>query len=212
MMPTAATSSQAAVSELLKNLVLLTAPIDVAPEKTGLLGLWTDEKHLDPDLLLESIGNVPSELIGNAMRTLKPVSNYVGTYVAMWECTLEEKPVETWKAMNKWTNDGTPFPGAAFKSWIGDFYQKNKLVKGEIDLRGYRVDLPNIACPLLNIAGSKDHIRPLPQTEPLTDLVTSEDKELFVLDAGHVGLMTGRGAKKELWPKLSSWLEERSGH
>ena len=199
-------------SDLLKNLVLLTAPIDFAPEKTGLLGLWTDEKHLDPDLLLESFGNVPSELIDNAMRMLKPVSNYVGTYAAMWESILEEKPVETWKAMNKWANDGTPFPGAAFRSWIGDFYQKNKLVKGEIELRGHKVDLSNIACPLLNIAGAKDHICPFPQTEPLTDLVSSEDKELFVLDAGHVGLLTGRGAKKELWPKLSSWLEERSGN
>ena len=42
-------------------------------------------------------------------------------------------------------------------------------------------------------------------------LVGSEDKEFFVLDAGHVGLMTGRGAKKGLWPKVASWLEERSG-
>jgi polyhydroxyalkanoate synthase subunit PhaC len=43
------------------------------------------------------------------------------------------------------------------------------------------------------------------------DLVSSEDKEFFVVDAGHVGLMTGRGAKKGLWPKVESWLEERSG-
>jgi polyhydroxyalkanoate synthase len=42
------------------------------------------------------------------------------------------------------------------------------------------------------------------------DLVSSEDKEFFVLDAGHVGLMTGRGAKKGLWPKLSDWLGARS--
>jgi polyhydroxyalkanoate synthase len=43
------------------------------------------------------------------------------------------------------------------------------------------------------------------------DLVSSEDKEFFVLDAGHVGLMTGRGARKGLWPKVSGWLETRSG-
>ena len=32
----------------LGNLVLLTTPIDFAPDKTGLLGLLTDEKHLNP--------------------------------------------------------------------------------------------------------------------------------------------------------------------
>jgi polyhydroxyalkanoate synthase len=195
----------------LRNLILLTTPIDFASEKTGLLGLWTDEKYFDPDLLVESFGNVPSETIGNAMQMLKPVSNYVGTYATMWECILEEKPMETWKAMNKWVKDGTPFPGAAFKQWVRDFYQQNKLVKGEIQLRDRKVDLSDITCPVLNIAGKKDHICPLPQAEPTTDLVSSEDKEFFVLDAGHVGLMTGRSAKKNLWPKLSSWLEERSG-
>ena len=124
----------------LGNLVLLTAPIDFAPDKAGLLGLWTDEEHFDPDLLVESFGNIPSELIDNAMRMLKPVTNYVGTYANMWECILEEKPLHTWKAMDKWTGDGTLFPGAAFKTWIKDFYQQNKLVKGEIRLRGREVE------------------------------------------------------------------------
>jgi polyhydroxyalkanoate synthase len=198
--------------EPLANLVLLTTPIDFAPEKTGLLGLWTDEKRLDPDLVVESFGNVPSEIIENTMRMLKPVTNYVGTYAAMWDCILEEKPMGTWKAMNKWVGDGTPFPGTAFKQWIRDFYQQNKLVRGEIRLREHRVDLAQITCPLLNVAAERDHICPLPQAEPTTDLVSSEDKEFVVLDAGHVGLLTGRSAKKDLWPKVASWLEERSGN
>jgi len=84
------------------------------------------------------------------------------------------------------------------------------LVKGEIHLRGRRVDLSNIKVPLLNIAGKKDHICTLPQAEATMDLVSSEDREFLVLDAGHVGLMTGRGAKKSLWPKVSDWLAERS--
>ena len=198
--------------EPLANLILLTTPIDFASEKTGLLGLWTDEKHFDPDLLVESFGNVPNEIISDTMQMLKPVTNYIGTYATMWECILEEKPMETWKAVNKWVSDGTPFPGAAFKQWIRDFYQQNKLVKGEIRLRGHRVDLSNITCPILNIAGKQDHICPLPQAETTTDLVSSEDKKFFVLDAGHVGLLVGRSAKKDLWPKVGSWLETRSGN
>jgi polyhydroxyalkanoate synthase len=197
--------------EHLKNIVLLTTPIDFAPDKTGLLGLLTDEKHLNPDLLVESFGNIPGELIDDAMRMLKPVSNYVGVHAAMWECVLEEKPLDAWKAMNKWTRDVSPFPGAAFRTWIKEFYQQDKLVKGKVRLRGREVNVSNITCPVLNIAGEKDHICPLPQAEATIDLVSSEDKEFFVLDAGHVGLLTGRTAKKDLWPKVGSWLEARSG-
>src|SRR5919107_7095 len=151
------------------------------------------------------------DLIDTGNRMLKPVTNYVGTYVNMWERIFEEKPMETWLAMNKWVNDGPPFPGATFRQWITEFYQQNKLAKGEIVLRGRRVDLSSIDVPLLNIAGKKDHICTLPQAEATMNLVGSKDKEFFVLDAGHVGLMTGRGAKKGLWPKVSDWLSTRSG-
>ena len=107
-------------------------------------------------------------------------------------------------------DDEKPFPGEASQQWITEFYQQNKLPKGEIELRGQRVNLSNIECPLLNIAGSKDFICPLSQAEPTMDLVGSRDKEFIVADAGHVGLMAGPVAKNELWPRVRDWLEPRS--
>jgi len=110
---------------------------------------------------------------------VKPVTNYVGTYVTMWDRILQDKSMDTWLAMNKWVNDGVPFPGAAFKQWIREFYQQNKLVKGQIFLRGRRVDLSRITCPVLNIAGKRDHICTLPQAEATMRLIGSKDKEFF---------------------------------
>ncbi|TCJ16171.1 class III poly(R)-hydroxyalkanoic acid synthase subunit PhaC [Rubrobacter taiwanensis] len=196
--------------ERLRNLILLTAPVDFATEHIGLYRLFTGEKYMDVADFVDAFGNIPGEMIDTGNRMLKPVTNYIGTYVTMWDRIMQDKPMETWLAMNKWVNDGPPFPGEAFKMWIRDFYQQNKLVKGEIRLRGRRVDLSNIRCPFLSIAGKKDHICTIPQAEAAMDLISSEDKEFFVLDAGHVGLMTGRGAKKGLWPKVSGWLGPRS--
>ena len=79
-------------------------------------------------------------------------------------------------------------------------------------LRGRRVDLSNIEVPLLNIAGKKDHICTLPQAEATMNLVGSEDKEFFVLDAGHVGLMTGRGAKRASGPRSATGLAPAPAH
>ena len=197
-------------SKPLRNLILLAAPIDFSQENTGLYGLWTSEKFFNPDHMVEAFGNIPGELIDIGNRMAKPVANYVGSYVTMWDRILQGKSMDTWLAMNKWVNDGIPFPGAAFRQWIREFYQQNKLVKGEIKLRGQRVDLSKISCSVLNIAGKKDHICTLPQAEATMKLISSDDKEFFVLDAGHVGLLTGSEAKKTLWPKVSSWLELRS--
>ncbi len=195
----------------LENLVLLTAPVDFDKEEIGLYKLFTDEKFLDVGVMTDAFGNIPGEMVDTGNRMLKPITNYIGTYVSMWERIFDDKPMETFLAMNKWVNDGPPFPGEAFKQWIRDFYQQNKLVKGEMKLRGKTTDLSKIEIPFLSIAGKKDHICTLPQAEAVMDLISSKDKEFFVLDAGHVGLLTGRGAKKGLWPKVSGWLKTRSG-
>jgi polyhydroxyalkanoate synthase len=194
----------------LRNLVLLTSPIDFAPEHLGLAGLWANEQYFDPDRLVAAFGNVPAEMIDTSMRMLKPVANYVGTYVTMWERLRQGKPMEGWLAMNKWVNDGVPFAGAAFRQWIRDCYQQNKLVNGELALRGRRVDLANITCSVLSIAGKKDHICTPPQAEAAVKLVASQDKEWLLLDAGHVGLLTGAEARKDLWPRVRGWLAPRS--
>ena len=194
----------------LKNLILLTTPIDFSQESLGLYGFLTNERFFDPDLLVEALGNIPGELIDIGNRMVKPVNNHGDTYVTLWDRILNDKSMDTWLAINKWVNDGVPFPGAAFRQWIRDFYQQNKLVKGEIQLRGQRVDLSRITCSVLNIAGKRDRICSLPQAEAMMRPIGSQDKEFFVLDAGHIGLLTGADARASLWPKIRSWLETRS--
>jgi polyhydroxyalkanoate synthase subunit PhaC len=208
----------------LKNLVLLATPVDFAPEDPGLFGLWTvltSERYFDPNLLfdpdpmVETFGNVPGDLPGRLVEAgtsaLKPLTDYAGTYASLWERMKQGDSLNSLLAVSKWVDDGVPFPGEAFRQWIRDFYQQNKLAKGELELRGRRVELSNIVCPVLDIAGSKDFICPLSQARPTMDLVESEDKEMLVLDAGHVGLMAGPVAREKLWPRIGAWLGARSG-
>ena len=208
----------------LKNLVLLATPIDFAPEDPGLFGLWTvltSERYFDPDLLfdpdpvVEAFGNVPGDLpgrlVGAGTSALRPLAGYAGPYAGVWERMKRADSLNYLLAVSKWVDDGVPFPGAAFRRWIRDFYQQNKLAKGELELRGRRVELSEITCPVLNIAGEKDFICPLSQARPTMDLVWSKDKEMVVLDAGHVGLMAGPVTREALWPRIGDWLRPRSG-
>ena len=205
--------------EHLKNLILLATPTDFAPEDPGIFGLWTlwtrnSEKYFDPDWMVRAFGNVPEDFLKRLNETwasaLGPLPGLAGSYAKAWERVMPEKTMSAWLAVSKWVDDGKPFPGEAFRQWIREFYQQNKLPKGEIELRGQRVDLSNIECPLLNVAGSKDFICPVAQAEATMGLVGSRDKEMVVLDAGHVGLMAGPVAKEELWPRVRGWLEPRS--
>ena len=108
----------------------------------------------DPDPVVEAYGNFPADLPGRLLgAAISPLLNYAGTYVNLWENVKRDRSAESFLGVSKWVDDGVPFPGEAFRRWIKDFYQQNKLAKGELQLRGRRVDLSNIGCRVLNIAG-----------------------------------------------------------
>jgi poly(3-hydroxyalkanoate) synthetase len=72
------------------------------------------------------------------------------------------------------------------------------------------VDLSNIECAVLNVSGKWDHVVSPSQTEATTILARTSDKESVSLDAGHVGMLVGPGAK-DLRARLRDWLTPRSG-
>jgi polyhydroxyalkanoate synthase len=45
---------------------------------------------------------------------------------------------------------------------------------------------------------------------PFFEQVSSADVTHFDRPGGHIGLMAGSAARKEIWPDLAGWLAERS--
>jgi polyhydroxyalkanoate synthase subunit PhaC len=193
-----------------RNLVLLTAPVSFAPGTSGLLGEWLGSEALDVEHLSAAFGLIPPDVIDLGMKMLRPVPNYLGTPIGMWDRLRRNAPMDTWLAMNKWVNDGIPFAGAAFRQWVRDCYQRDALVRAELRLRGRTVDLASITAPLLVVAGRQDHICTIAQAEAILPLVASTDKSSMIFDAGHVGLLTGTEAQLQLWPAVRGWLAPRS--
>jgi polyhydroxyalkanoate synthase subunit PhaC len=195
--------------EHLKNLVLLAAPVDFAPASP--LTPWTREGLVDPHAVVEAFGIVPAGGVGDLPQGASQILDPLVGWARLSSSTSQARFTETFLAASRWVDDTVPFAGEAFRGWIEDFYRRNKLAKGELELRGRRVDLSNVECPILNIAGSKDRICPLPQAEATMELVSSPDKRFLALDAGHVGLIVGPAAREEMWPCTGGWLELRSG-
>lgn len=195
----------------LRNLVLLTPPVDFSSPEASIFSTWLDERFFDVDRVVDTLGNIPPVMIEFGAKLLKPVENFVGAYTTLyWEFSEDPEAVANWQAMHKWIHDGVPMTGAAFRQWIKDYLRANELIKGEHIVRGQRVDLANIRAPLLNVIAQYDHLVPPAQSTSLMDLVSSQDKQLEVIRAGHVGLMGGRNARYKTWPKIAAWLAERS--
>jgi len=195
----------------LRNLILLTAPLDFANRQCGGFIRWVNEEHFDVDKLLAVYGNMPGELLDYGAKALKPVDNYISNYLRLWENLNDPRVVESWHAMNTWVTDLIPIAGGAYRQLIVDLYRNNRLMEGTMRLRGEAVDLAKIRASILNVIATEDHIVPPEQTEGIMAKIGSDDKQLLKIPGGHIGMMAGSAAVKRTWPQIDAWLAPRSG-
>ena len=191
-----------------KNLVELTMPID---GRQSNYAKWVGDEDFDVEQVAELYGSLPGGAIDFANKMLKPVTNFWTTYRRLWDNVQEGTARrEAYQTMAKWVGDNPPFPGRAWAQWIELMYRDAGLVRGGVRLRGRSVDLRRIDQNVLVITAGADHIAPRPGTMPFFDLISSKDVEHLARPGGHIGLVAGSAARKELWPEISQWLAERS--
>ena len=190
----------------LKNLVCMATPVN----SDGLESLkaWMGERF-DEEALIAQHGNVPAEWVQNALRALRPFGKVAGAMNLLNQADKEEV-VRSNLRMGKWETDNIPFPGGVFRQMVNDFLRGNRLVQGEWEIGGQRVDLSAIRVPFLHLLAQEDHITPYASSRDLVQQVGSTDKQELILKGGHVGLVAGRGAELRMWPALDAWLAPRS--
>jgi polyhydroxyalkanoate synthase subunit PhaC len=107
-----------------------------------------------------------------------------------------------------------PFPGEAYRQFVKDLVQANKLLRGELLIDGNAVDASQITCPVLVLAHTGDVLAPPESPQALLEVISSADREAVTVSGGtlgHVDIVVGPEGPGIMWPKLTAWLETRSG-
>jgi polyhydroxyalkanoate synthase subunit PhaC len=190
----------------IKNLVTTVTPTNFDTDK-GLLHVWM--KNIDVDRVVDTFGNLPADVMNLGFLLLNPARLMIDKYIGFMENVDNKTFIENFIRMEKWIFDSPDLPGEVFRQFIKDCYQGNKLLRGELEVGGRRVDLKNVTMPLLNIYGKYDHLVPPEACEKLIDHVGSTDKENICLATGHIGIYVSSKFQEAFAPKIASWLKER---
>ena len=204
--------------EKVKNLITLVTPVNFDTDK-GLLHIWA--KNLDVDKIVDYYGIVPGDFLNAGFLLTDPFRLMIDKYVGLFErieCEpgdkeselRNEETIRNFLRMEKWIFDSPDQAGETFRQFFKDCYQKNLLIKNEMELGGKKVDLKNISMPLLNVMAEFDHLVPNDASKPLNDAVSSKDKETLVFPTGHIGIFVGSRSQKEVCPRVAEWLKPRS--
>ena len=191
----------------LKNLVTLTCPVN--QKEMGLFKIWSDERYLDVDQLVDTLGIIPGEFIERGFEMLRPAQRTAGR-LRLMDMVWDDDFVRSYRAFERWGNETLPLAGEYYRDCTRELMWGNKLYKGTLKIDGKEANLANINIPVMNVMAEHDHIAPLGSTKPILDLVGSEDTNELVLKGGHVSLIAGPRAVKRMWPAVDHWLAERS--
>ncbi len=189
-----------------RNLITMVTPVDFhTPD--NMLSNWT--RGMDVDLFVDTLGNVPADLMNMCYLTLKPWRLFVQKYVGMADILDDKAAMEDFLRMEKWIFDSPDQAGEAFRQFITMYYQRNGFVEGGIEIGGREVHLGMVEMPVLNIYAEQDHLVPPSASKPLRGLVGTGDYSELSFRGGHIGIYVSGRAQKEVPDAIHGWLAQR---
>jgi len=195
-----------------KNLITMVTPVDFHV-KEGLPNLWAGcyagTKGMDIDGMVDAFGNIPGELMNMGFLMLKPFQLGVGKYLEMIDILDNEEKLRNFLRMEKWIFDSPDQAGETYRQFMKDFYQGNKLIKGEVKIGGQPIDLHTITIPVLNVYAEEDHLVPPASSIALQRYIGSSDYTVRSFPVGHIGMYVSGKVQRDLPPLLAGWLKER---
>lgn len=189
-----------------RNLITMVTPVDFHTAD-NMLGNWA--RAVDVDLMVDTLGNIPADLMNTSYLMLKPFRLTVQKYMGLLDILHDRRAVEDFLRMEKWIFDSPDLAGAAFAEFIKQFYQANGLVKGTVSISGEVVDLAQLQMPLLNLYAEHDHLVPPAAARALRGLVGTPDYSERGFASGHIGIYVSSRAQREVPEAIDQWLRAR---
>ena len=192
--------------EKIRNLVTMVTPVDFHTPDNLLTHLI---RHVNVDLLVDTLGNLPGQLLNFTFLSLSPFRLAGQKYVDLTDILDDAQALRNFLRMEKWIFDSPDQAGAAFRQFAKDFFQQNKLIKGEVNIGDRRVNLGNIVMPVLNVYAAQDHLVPPAASKALAECCGSRDYTEFSFQGGHIGIYVSGRAQREVPPAIAAWLLAR---
>ena len=190
-----------------KNLITMVTPVDFhTPD--NMLSNWNRE--IDVDLLVDTLGNVPADMMNFTYLMLKPWRLFAQKYVGMVDILDDRKAMQDFLRMEKWIFDSPDQAGEAFREFNTRFFQGNGFVKGGARVGDREVHLGLVEMPVLNVYAEQDHLVPPDASRALRGLVGSDDYTELSFKGGHIGIYVSGRAQQEVPQTIHDWLAKRT--
>lgn len=156
------------------------------------------------------IGGAPKPLVKWAFQ-LSAFQKMVTKPIALATHVDDREFLAQIEAVDAFTAGMIAYPGRTFGQLYHRFAKGNQLARGVFDLDDRTIDLGDISVPVLVFGGSTDGIAPVPAVRAVVPLLQGAPEVRFeVVPGGHLGMLTGRAARRTTWLVMDEWITQWS--
>ena len=146
-----------------------------------------------------ALGGAPSPLVRRAFQ-LTSIDKEITKPVAIARHLHDREWLAQVEAVDHFMSRMHAYPGRTFGQLYHQFFRVNDLADGHMVLSDREIDLADVRVPVLSVAGETDVLAPQPAVHHVGGLLpNSPDVRLERAPGGHLGVLTGRSAKRTTW-------------
>jgi len=160
--------------------------------------------------LYRMLGGAPAPLVRRAFK-LSSGTKIFTKPMAILQHLDDSEWLAQIEAVDRFTSNMHAYPGRSFGQLYHRMLKANQLLTGKVNLSGHEIDVANIKAPVLILGGNTDGIAPIKAVMALIPLLTNAHEVRFeIVPGGHLGMLTGRGARATTWVTMDEWIEQYS--
>ncbi|MCX7070295.1 MAG: alpha/beta fold hydrolase [Gammaproteobacteria bacterium] len=202
----------------IRNLVTVASPIDLrgGGVVAGLAGALDAPARLvrkysdfrlmgvDPQKL-----TIPGWLLALGFKMTNPIAS-ITTYWDLMTQLWDREFVEKHSTTSNYLNRMLIYPGGVVRDMLLRMAIDNELATGRIQIDSRIAEVGKIKASALVFAGDRDTIVAPRIARRIVDLLPTRDKAWRLAPGGHMGVVLGSTAAREVWGPAADWLAERS--
>lgn len=202
----------------IRNLVTVASPIDLrgGGVVAGLAGALDAPARLvrkysdfrlmgvDPQKL-----TIPGWLLALGFKMTNPIAS-ITTYWDLMTQLWDREFVEKHSTTSNYLNRMLIYPGGVVRDMLLRMAIDNELATGRIQIDSRVAEVGKIKASALVFAGDRDTIVAPRIARRIVDLLPTQDKAWRLAPGGHMGVVLGSTAAREVWGPAADWLAERS--
>lgn len=162
-------------------------------------------------VIYRALGGAPAPVVKRAYQ-LAGFDKYLTKPLAILQHLDDREFLAQLEAVDRFMDGMLAYPGRTFGQLYHRFFRANDLADGGLGLGNRRISLADVRVPVMSVAGVGDGIAPLPAVHHVGELLpNAPEVRLERAPGGHLGVLTGRAAKRTTWVLLESFLREDDG-